>query len=113
MAIWPKTFPYLADIWPADSDNELRFYSVFWFAYGACLIFVSRDVIANAKQISWLLTLFFIGGVGRAISIVQVGFPSPLFVVLMAIELTLPLLVFFGLRLLVHSNEVHQKSIAE
>jgi hypothetical protein len=34
--------------------------------------------------------VFFVGGVGRAISCVQVGAPHPLFLNLMAIELIVP-----------------------
>jgi Domain of unknown function (DUF4345) len=98
-AIWPITFKSFSNSWTRDSDSELRFYAVFWLAYGICLIAVARDVNAKSKLVSWLLALFFMGGIGRAVSILQVGFPHPLFLVLMAIELMLPPILYAVFRL--------------
>ncbi len=84
--------------WPATMDNEMRFYAVFWRAYGAVLIQVARDFAARGHLTPWLAGLFFAGGVGRAVSYASVGAPHPFFTALMAIELlTPPLLVLLWL----------------
>jgi hypothetical protein len=84
--------------WPATMDNEMRFYAVFWGAYGLALILVARDFAARGHLTPWLAGLFFVGGVGRAISYAVAGAPHPFFTALMAVELlTPPLLVLLWL----------------
>lgn len=73
-----------------NTDNEMRFYSVLWIAYGALALWASRSVIQRMVWLRWMLVVFFVGGVGRAISYVSVGAPHVLFVVLMWIELLVP-----------------------
>lgn len=81
-------------VWPATMDNEMRFYAVFWGAYGALLIQVARDFAARGHFTPWLAGLFFAGGVGRVVSYAGVGAPHPFFITLMAIELLTPPLLF-------------------
>jgi hypothetical protein len=76
--------------WPPTMDSELRFYAPFWGTYGFLVIAVARDLKRLGRWVPWLALVFFLGGVGRAISIAAVGAPHPVFVVLMAIELLLP-----------------------
>ncbi len=82
--------------WPATMDSELRFYAPLWGAYGLALLAVARDLPANLRFVPPLAALFFIGGVGRAISHVAAGPPHPFFTFLMAVELVLPV-VFLAL----------------
>ena len=77
-------------VWPATMDNELRFYAPFWGAYGLVLLHVARRLPATLSWIPPTAALFFVGGVGRAISWYAVGAPHPFFLLLMAIELVLP-----------------------
>jgi hypothetical protein len=70
-----------------DADNEMRFYSVLWIAYGVIAIRVARSLPASLKTAQLLLALFFAGGAGRALSMASVVAPHPLFVFLMWIEL--------------------------
>jgi hypothetical protein len=79
-------------------DSEMRFYAVFWFTYGAVLIWVARGLSQRIQFVPLLAALFFAGGVGRVLSQLMVGPPHPAFTVLMAIELVLPV-VFVGLYL--------------
>ncbi len=65
--------------WPATMDSELRFYAPLWGAYGLALLAVARDLPAKLRLVPPLAALFFIGGVGRAISHVTVGPPHPFF----------------------------------
>lgn len=74
----------------ADIDNEMRFYAVFWFAYGVAAISVARRLPTSIKTARLLLALFFAGGAGRALSIASVGAPHPVFIALMWIELLAP-----------------------
>jgi hypothetical protein len=76
--------------WPADMDNELRFYAAMWGAYGLLLLATARDLTARLAWVPWLAGVFFAGGVGRAISWISVGAPHPFFLALMAAELALP-----------------------
>ena len=91
----------LSEPWPATMDSELRFYAALWGAYGMVLIAVARDFARRGGFVPALATIFFVGGVGRAISYVAVGPPHPAFTALMAIELILPPILFglwFGTR---------------
>jgi Domain of unknown function (DUF4345) len=87
--------------WPATMDNEMRFYAPFWGAYGLVLLTVARDLPKKLGFVPPLSALFFVGGVGRAISWGMVGPPHPFFSLLMAIELILPVVfmaLWFGAR---------------
>jgi hypothetical protein len=78
------------EAWPATIDSELRFYAALWGAYGLVLVAVGQSLPRRLGWVPGLAAVFFAGGVGRALSMVQVGAPHPVFVVLMAIELALP-----------------------
>ena len=53
----------------------------------------ARDLVARLSLVPWLAGVFFVGGVGRALSYAAVGAPHPFFLLLMALELTTPLLL--------------------
>jgi hypothetical protein len=90
----------LTGAWPATMDGELRFYAPFWVAYGILLLLAARDLSQWLHRIPVLAAVFFAGGVGRALSLLAVGKPHPVFIVLMAIELVLPAIyVLLWLRL--------------
>jgi hypothetical protein len=88
--------------WPATMDSELRFYAAFWGAYGIILLVVAYDLSDKLRHVPSLAALFFLGGIGRAVSYVAVGAPHPFFTFLMATELLLPL-VFLALWLRVRA----------
>ncbi len=83
-----------------DVDSELRFYSVFWIAYGAFVLKTARELPAQIGRAQFLLILFLLGGIGRVLSHVAIGAPHSLFTVLMWVELSLPILLI-GLSLTV------------
>lgn len=79
--------------WPVGVDSELRFYAVFWGAYGVVLLVTAKNLTDHLRTVPWLAGLFFLGGVGRALSRLMVGTPHPFFLALMAAELVLPLVI--------------------
>jgi len=96
--VWVLSWIYdsgpLSDLGQPNDDSELRFYSVFFIAYGALLVQAARQPIKYAARIPLLLAVFFAGGVVRVISYIQIGPPHDLFILLMAIELTLPIMLY-------------------
>lgn len=86
----------LSSDWPPTMDSEMRFYAAIWGAYGVALVIVARDLPRRLDMVPWLAATFFLGGVGRVFSWVQVGAPHPFFQLLMAMELAIPPL-FVGL----------------
>jgi TRAP-type C4-dicarboxylate transport system permease small subunit len=78
--------------WAATMDSELRFYAALFGAYGLIVLRVAARLPAEGTNVVWLAAVLFVGGIGRAISRWATGVPSPIFMVLMAIELMLPLI---------------------
>jgi uncharacterized protein DUF4345 len=78
--------------WPATMDSELRFYAPFWGTYGLVLLHIARRLPATLGWIPPTAAVFFVGGIGRAISWYAVGTPHPFFLLLMAVELVLPVI---------------------
>ena len=74
----------------ANIDSEMRFYAVLWIAYGFLALWVARALEARLAWLRIMLFVFFVGGVGRALSLFVLEAPHPLFSVLMWIELLLP-----------------------
>ena len=84
---------YSGGLHNANIDSEMRFYSVFWMAYGVSLIWLASNIVQFRIWVFAGLGMFFLGGVGRLISFVIAGAPDPLFVTLMAIELVGPTII--------------------
>jgi len=84
----------LTELGTPNDDSELRFYSVFFVAYGAIFFQTTRNLAKHSHRLPLLLGLFFLGGIARSISYVTVGQPHALFVLLMVIELTMPPLLY-------------------
>lgn len=76
-----------------DVDNEFRFYSVLWFAFGVLAIQAGLALPRSLGRVRLLLIVFLAGGIGRALSVVAVGPPHPLFVILMWIEIIMSVLL--------------------
>ncbi|MEP3891858.1 MAG: DUF4345 domain-containing protein [Hellea sp.] len=85
--------PALTGLENVNAESELRFYSVFWIAYGAILIQTARDLKTHISRVPLLLGLFFAGGLARLAAYFTSGVPHTLFVVLMIVELVLPVIL--------------------
>ena len=80
--------PYL----PQSIDNALRFYAGGFTAIGLSAIWVVLTNRENNIIIFFFAFFVFMTGVGRLVSIINVGFPNNTLIFL-AIELLLPLLM--------------------
>jgi hypothetical protein len=74
----------------ATSDGEDRFFAGLLLCYGVALVWCSRGVERKGGYVNLLAAVFFVGGVGRLISLVVVGIPHPFFLAMLVIELALP-----------------------
>lgn len=96
IAIGPAAIPGSVPV-NATMDSEDRFYATLFLGFGAALIWCSRGLAARRDLFGTLLLVFFLGGVARIISAIAVGPPVPLFIVLGAVELILPPLLWVWL----------------
>ncbi|OUW20164.1 MAG: hypothetical protein CBD21_04925 [bacterium TMED161] len=81
--------PYL----PQSIDNAMRFYAGGFTAIGLSAIWI---VLTNREHniiIFFFAFFVFMTGVGRLVSIINVGFPNNTHLFYLAIELSLPLLM--------------------
>jgi hypothetical protein len=78
----------------ATVDNELRFFSVFWLAYGVFSFWVARNVKAQYKFIPAIALAFFIGGLGRLVSMLSVGPPASILIPAMILEFVIPIAIY-------------------
>lgn len=88
-----SAIPGSADRVEATVDNELRFFSVFWLAYGAFCFWVAKNIQAQYKFIPFIALAFFIGGVGRLISILSVGLPASILIPATILEFVIPIVI--------------------
>lgn len=79
-------------------DNELRFFSVFWLAYGVFSFWVARHIQVQYKFIPFIALAFFLGGVGRLISFLTVGPPASILIPAMVLEFVIPVFIYIFYR---------------
>ncbi|MBL4796793.1 MAG: DUF4345 domain-containing protein [Oleispira sp.] len=77
----------------ATVDNELRFFSAFWIAYGAFCFWVARNIKEQRFFIPLIASVFFLSGLGRLISILLIGPPSSILIPPMILELVMPIVM--------------------
>ena len=71
-------------------ESELRFYAVFYVAFGLYLWSIAPAVAERGRELRWAAAVLFCGGLARVVGVLADGGPEADYVVLMAIELTLP-----------------------
>lgn len=79
----------------ATMDSEDRFYATLFLGFGAALIWAARDLSARGGLFGALLLIFFLAGLARIVSMLMVGLPHPLFIILTGVELVLPPLLWW------------------
>ena len=74
-------------------DSELRFYAAWYVAGGVALLRVARRPESEAAVLHLVCAALLLGAAGRVVSWASTGRPSMAFVVLLAIEVAIPLVV--------------------
>jgi len=74
-------------------ESELRFYSVWWIGAGLYLGWLAGRVGERTRELRVFCGLLFLGGLSRVLAILDAGWPRPIFIVLMGLELSLPLIL--------------------
>lgn len=71
-------------------DSNLRFLGGLWLAAGIALLWLVPAIERQGVLFRALCGAIFIGGIGRVLSLLQVGVPSPVVVAVMVVELVAP-----------------------
>ena len=79
----------------ASVDNELRFFAVFWLAYGSFSFWVARNIEERQQFIIFIALTFLLAGLARLCSILLVGNPGNILLGAMIIELILPIAIYY------------------
>jgi hypothetical protein len=76
-------------------DSNFRFYNGLWFGIGFILIWMIINVTKKTNVMWGLSVLFFMGGIGRIVSIVTCGRPSLMYMLFLPLETGFPLLALW------------------
>lgn len=79
----------------ASVDNELRFFAVFWLAYGGFCLWVANNLSERQQFVIFIASVFFLAGVARLCSTLLVGNPGHVLLGAMALEFILPITIYF------------------
>ena len=74
-------------------DTELRFYAAWYGGAGVLLLWTVPRVEREGRLIRGLCAVLVLAAVGRVVSLVLAGRPHSLYLVLMAIEFAIPVVV--------------------
>jgi len=89
IAIGPDIIPGGVSV-NATMDSEDRFYASLFLGFGGAVIWTSFNFSDRGNLFLALMGIFFLGGLARIVSIISVGWPTPLFIFLGALELLIP-----------------------
>ena len=81
--------PGLADA-GATVDSRERYYGAIFLGYGLAWVWAARQHPIPAPAVRWLAAIFWLGALGRLVSLVLVGVPQVFQVVLTVVEIVLP-----------------------
>lgn len=76
-------------------DSRERFYSAIFAGFGLAWIWVARQTPVPAKAVRLLSGIFLLGGIGRVISLIDVGRPHWMQLAEGVVELVLPFVFFW------------------
>lgn len=80
-------------------DNNVRFYSGLWLGIGIVLFWIIPRVEHEKTMLRVIALFFFLGGIGRLISILTCGIPSSVYFIYVLLELSFPLLTLWQKRI--------------
>lgn len=78
---------------PAGVDSELRFYAAWYAGAGALLLWLVPRIEREGRFLRGICAALVLGALGRVVSLLVVGRPEPLYLVLMAVEFVIPVVV--------------------
>ena len=71
-------------------DSELRFHAAWYLAAGWALLWAARKIRERGFVVVWVAAAVLLAACSRVVSLVTVGTPHRLYVILMVIEFMLP-----------------------
>jgi hypothetical protein len=74
----------------ASIESELRFYSVWWIGAGLFLAWLAPRIEERTRELRVFCALLFLAGLSRVLAILDVGWPRPSQIMLMALEFSIP-----------------------
>jgi hypothetical protein len=77
-------------------ESELRFYAVFWSAFGVLALLAARSPERQSSLVRGLALFLFLGGVARGFAWLASARPDTQFLVLMGLELGLPVFIVWA-----------------
>lgn len=79
----------------ATVDSRERYYGAIFLGYGLAWVWAARQRPVPARAVRWLAGIFWLGALGRLVSLVLVGPPQVFQLVLTAVEIALPPVFFW------------------
>jgi hypothetical protein len=76
-------------------DSNIRFYSGLWLGIGIVLLWIIPRIEHEKTMLQSIAIFFFLGGIGRLISILTCGIPSSIYFIYVFLELSFPLLALW------------------
>lgn len=80
-------------------DSNIRFYSGLWLGIGIVLLWIIPRIEHEKTLLRVIAIFFFLGGIGRLISILTCGIPSSIYFIYVLLELSFPLLTLWQKRI--------------
>ncbi len=80
-------------------DSNLRFFGGLSIGLGLIMFWMIPSIERHQLVFRLIVGMIFIGGIGRVISMLNFGIPSPLFIVFALLELLFPLLILLQNRI--------------
>lgn len=88
-------------------DSNLRYFSGLWLGLGLLILWMIPSIERQKLVFRLVAGMIFLGGMGRVISMLSFGMPSPLFIVFVLLELLFPVLIFWQNRLAQSERNSH------
>jgi hypothetical protein len=82
-------------------DSNIRFYSGLWLGVGIVLFWLIPRVEREKTVLQVIAIFFFLGGIGRLISMLTCGIPSTIYIIYVLFEFGFPLLTLWQKRLFI------------
>lgn len=74
-------------------ESELRYYGAFYAGFGLFLWWIAGSIASRGRELRLAAAVLFCGGLARALGIAVDGRPAADYLVLLALELTLPVVL--------------------